>query len=186
VLNNLFNLAGLESDAPQDVVDSLFDEIQRKWLVIQHRHDHPRYDEYKVKYEALRKLKDPKKREAHRRELLEALKVQFANIIEVATSDGHLTESGEKALYKRAEELGLKLSDARILLGAYIEKHDVERLPNGAVPTINDNDKPPPKGWRKWLTRARVVTVLTLLTVITAVLLSCFVCSVMGNFIELY
>ncbi|MCP4228809.1 MAG: hypothetical protein GY771_01490 [bacterium] len=183
---NPFDILALDGDASQNEVDALFDEIQRKWLVVQHRHDHPRYGEYKEQYEALRELKGPEKREKHRLDLLESLKEQFGSIIEVATSDGHLTESGEKALYKRAEELGLKHADARILLGAYTEEHDVERLPNGAVPIIADNDKPKPKGWRKWLTRARIVTVLTLLTITTAILLSCFVCSVLGNFVDLY
>jgi len=186
MFKNLFDIVGLDGDASQNEVDSLFDEIQRKWLVIQHRHDHPRYDEYKEQYEALRELKDPRKREKHRRALLNHLRDQFNNIIEVATADGHLTESGEELLYKRAEEIGLKRADARIFLGTYTERHDVERLPNGTVPVIRGESKPVPKGWRKWLTQARVVTVLTLVTVTTAILLSCFVCMVLGNFVNLY
>ncbi len=186
MLKNLYDIVGLDSEASQNEVDSLYDEIQRKWLVVQHRHDHPRYDEYKEKYEALRELKDPERREGHRKKLLEGLHVQFDNMIEVATADGHLTESGEELLYKRAEEIGLKRADARIFLGNYTERHDVERLPDGAVPVIAENNKPAPKGWRKWLTRARVVTVLTLVTVTTAILLSCFVCMVLGNFVNLY
>ncbi len=186
MLKNLFDILGLDPDATQAEIDALFDEIQRKWHVVQHRHDHPRYDEYKEKYEALRELKNPESREAHRKQLLDILRAQFDNMIEVATADGHLTESGEELLYKRAEEIGLKRTDARIFLGNYTERHDVERLPNGKVPVIAEESKPAPTGWRKLLTRARVVTVLTLLTVTTALLLSCFVCMVLGNFVNLY